>query len=46
MRWFIVHDDLKQTIIQSLMIEDKSIVDKLLKNFKNLSEIHLSFATI
>lgn len=29
--WFVIHNDLKQNIIQSLMIEDKNIVDKLLK---------------
>ena len=28
--WFIIHGDLKQPIIQSLMINDKEILDKLL----------------
>lgn len=29
--WFVIHDDLKQPIIQSLMINDKEIINKLLK---------------
>jgi hypothetical protein len=28
--WFIIHNDLKQPIIQALMQNDKNIIDKLL----------------
>jgi len=29
--WFIIHDDLKQIIIQSLMSNDPDIINKILK---------------
>jgi len=28
--WFIIHNDLKQSIIQSLMINDEKLINKLL----------------
>ena len=28
--WFIIHDDLKQAIIQALMQDDKNIINKIL----------------
>ena len=30
--WFIIHDNLKQSIIQALMQNDKNIINKLLIN--------------